>query len=56
VIDARRRARRDLRRDEFERSMNELRDNMEKLGRDAADLVNREIESLRDRLRGLRGD
>jgi CBS domain-containing protein len=51
VVTARRRGRRERRREELEESLAELRASVERAGRDAAEYVSREFESLRERLR-----
>jgi CBS domain-containing protein len=48
---ARRRGRRERRREDLEESLGELRASVERAGRDAAEFVSREFESLRERLR-----
>lgn len=49
--DARRRARRERRREDVEEALTELRASVERAGREAADFLSREFESLRGRLR-----
>jgi CBS domain-containing protein len=51
VQDARRRGRRERRREEVEETVAELRASVERAGREAADLLSREFETLRARLR-----
>jgi CBS domain-containing protein len=51
VADARRRAQRERRREEIEESLAELRESVERAGRDAAEFVRREFDGLRERLR-----
>jgi len=51
VDSARRRGRREQRREGLEETLGELRASVERAGRDAAEFVTREFESLRERLR-----
>jgi CBS domain-containing protein len=51
VLDARRRRRRARRREEVEETLAELRASVEQAGRDVADFLSREFDSLRERLR-----
>jgi CBS domain-containing protein len=51
VASARRRGQRDRRRAEMEETLAELRTSVERAGRDVADFLSREFESLRERVR-----
>ena len=51
VLDSRRLGQREKRRDDFERSVSDLREQVEKLGHEAVDFFAREIDGLRDRMR-----
>jgi CBS domain-containing protein len=54
IEDARRQARRERMRDDFEKSVADLRGQVEKAGQEVREFLEREFESLRERLRELR--
>jgi CBS domain-containing protein len=54
IEDARRQARRERMRDDFEKSVSDLRGQVEKAGQEVREFLEREFESLRERLRELR--
>jgi CBS domain-containing protein len=56
VADARKRSHREHRWEEIEESLADLRDSVERAGRDAAEFVRREFDGLRERLRRSAGD